>query len=105
MAYSKNDLGVEQSHDEKGVRETIEKVLHDPTIPKLYANTFAAGYSPSDVYMVLSQNGEPVAVVNMSFTTAKSLQQALGATISRLEALTDHVIMTMDEVTNKGSID
>ena len=85
----------------KSMAERVEYSFSSLEVPKLYANGFISGHSRSDVYVVLERNGQPIAVLNMSFTTAKSLQESLAKTISNLEVMTDHVIMTIDDISTK----
>lgn len=67
-------------------------------IPQIYFNGFSVGASLSDVGMMLMLNGDVVANVSMSFTTAKTLSQELVQTMGEFERRTKHSIMTMGEV-------
>ena len=48
--------------------------------------------------VVLERNGHPVAVLNVSYTVAKTLSMLLGNAIANLEELSGHPIMTTTEV-------
>ena len=74
-------------------------------IPRFYMNGFVFGQSFSDIALVMQLNGMPSAVVNMSFTTAKSLAQDLNALITNFEQATSHQIMSMGDVQSKTASD
>lgn len=72
-----------------------------PPGPNVYANGFTVGASWSDVGCVLMLNGQHVANLNLSFTTAKTLAQELVRVLSELEEKTGHTIMTMGDVRDR----
>lgn len=51
-----------------------------------------------DVMIVLQRNGKPIAVLNASFTVAKSLAIKLGEAINFLEEKTKQRMLTTDQV-------
>ena len=63
----------------------------------IYINSFAAGLSTGDIFIVLQRNGLEIGTLNMSFTVAKSLGEALNQLISSLEKRSDRKIMTSNE--------
>lgn len=67
-------------------------------VPKLYANGFALSMSNSDIILVLERNGAAQAVVNLSFTTAKTLSVKLGTTIGALESASGRPMLITDEI-------
>lgn len=67
-------------------------------LPSLYFNGFQLGSTLSDMGLLLMLDGQPLARLSMSFTTAKTLQKHLSDVMHRFEELTSHKIMTMDEV-------
>jgi len=67
-------------------------------VPTIYANGFENALGTGDVVMVLERNGEPAAIVNLSFTLAKSLSVSLARLISALEAKTGREIMSTRDV-------
>lgn len=83
--------------------ETVESQT-DPnaaqpiSVPTFYFNGFNVGTSFSDMGCVVHLNGIPVAALCMSFTTAKTLANALNNMLTDFERDTDHTIMTMAEV-------
>ena len=64
----------------------------------LYVNSFKAGLSHSDIFIVLGRNGTNFATLNMSYTLAKTLSQALNQLIERLEKTSGQQIMTQNLV-------
>ena len=67
-------------------------------IPTLYANSFAIVIGTADSTIVLEQNGKPVAVLNLSFTSSKTLAAKLGGVIAHLEENSGRPIMTTDDI-------
>lgn len=63
-------------------------------VPQLYFNGLVNAMSNGDVMTVLERNGAPIAVLNMSFTMAKSLSVALGQMVAQLEQMSGREIMT-----------
>ncbi len=59
------------------LHQLINHALQSDSIPKIYCNGFTNAVGNSDVMLVLQQNGKPAGLVNMSFTVAKTLSQAL----------------------------
>jgi len=76
------------------------KAARDNGAPELYANGLGVALGSSDVLLVLEKNKLPIGVVNLSFTTAKSLAVALGSIIAELELRADREILTNDDITN-----
>jgi hypothetical protein len=70
-------------------------------IAHVYLNGFLLGQSLSDVTIVTQTNGNPSAVLNMSFTTAKSLAIELEKVITKFEQITGHTLLTMDDIGSK----
>lgn len=85
----------------KGQEEEIQRIfdvaIQNVQVPKIYANGFANAVGQGDTITVLQQNGTPVAVLNLSYTVAKTLALKLGDLIKKLEADTGNTIMTTDE--------
>jgi hypothetical protein len=67
-------------------------------IPQIYFNGFLSALTTGDVQLVLERNGVPVAVLNVSYTVAKTLGVAIGALISNLEGATKRTIMTSSDI-------
>lgn len=79
------------------VQARIERA-RDPSVPKIYANGFINSLGPGDIMTVLERNGEPVAVLNFSYTVAKTLAKALGDVIARLEDVAGREMLTTKEL-------
>ena len=63
----------------------------------IYINGFAAGLTSGDVFVVLQRNGNEIGILNMSYTVAKSLGDALNQLILSLERRSERKIMTSNE--------
>ena len=70
----------------------------DPSIPRIYANGFTVGLTNADVAIVLQLSGQPVALLNISFTLAKTLAQKVGGVVSTFEEAIQQPLVTTDEV-------
>jgi hypothetical protein len=85
-------------------RIQIDDLLNDAiqrdNVPKVYANGFGLGLSNADVFIVFQRFGNnPAAVVNLSYTLAKTLAQRMGALVSELEAaIGQQNILTTDRI-------
>jgi hypothetical protein len=79
----------------------VKDAIESPTIPKIYMNGFINSYGPADVVLVIQQNGKSMVVLNMSYTTAKTLAEKFNALIKRFEQQTGHEIMSIDTVKAK----
>jgi len=69
-------------------------------VEKIYFNGFALSIGTGDVIMVLERNQETVAVLNASYTVAKTLSIKLNGIIKKLEGATENTIMTTDHINN-----
>ena len=90
--------------DQINIDELMQQALTSGEVPKIYFNGFANALGNSDVVIVLQSNGKPVAVLNTSFTIAKTLIQKLNDVIGILEKNSGNSIMTtmdIDKALNK----
>lgn len=71
-----------------------------PILPvnSVYFNGFVLGLSNADMNLTLVLDGQPVTKLNLSFTTAKTLQEKLGEVVQKLEAVTKQNIMTTEQI-------
>lgn len=67
-------------------------------IPAFYFNGFQLGLSNADINGVLLLNNQPHATISMSYTTAKTLAEALAEMVAALESVTERTIMTTKQV-------
>lgn len=70
----------------------------DPAVARIYANGFAVGLTNADAVIVLQLSGHPVAIVNLSYTLAKTLAQRLGRIVAELETAIDTTLVTTDKI-------
>jgi hypothetical protein len=68
-----------------------------PVDKKFYFNAYTVGVSPADFTIVLLNNNQPVACLNCSHNTGKSLSQMLANIINDMEKKTGQKILTVDE--------
>lgn len=80
------------------LKEKIAAALASQAIPHVYANGFINALGHADIMMVLERNNSPVAVLNMSYTAAKSFAQQLSQAIANLEQKSGQPIMTTEGV-------
>ncbi len=71
---------------------------HKGSIPQIYANGFSNALGTGDIVVVLQRNGLPSAVLNLSFTAAKTLSQKLNELVANLESVTGNTIMTTEDI-------
>lgn len=84
----------------EAISTEIQKAVENKELPRLYFNGFATTLSTGDVMLVLKQNDEPVAILNTSYTVAKTLAQKLEGVIVILEDITGNTIMTTEQIEN-----
>lgn len=87
----------ENNKQVKEQQERIAKALR-ADIPHHYVNGFATALGSGDVIVVLEQNGEPTATVNLSYTVAKTLYLGLAQIIATLESATGRTMLTTQEM-------
>ncbi len=85
-------MKLEQTPDE------LAAALADPNMPKIYSNGFSCMLGLGDIAVLFKIAQQPTAVVNLSYTTAKTLAVKLNELVSYLESKSDHTIMTTDEI-------
>lgn len=83
-------MSSEESNPDK---KDIVKEAINSDVQKLYFNGYANSLGPGDVVSTLLSNGNPVAVVNMSYTIAKTYAYSLLELIAHLEKATGNEIM------------
>jgi hypothetical protein len=81
------------------VETLLRAAVESADVPKIYANSFGLGIGNADVFIVFQRFGAtPEAVVNMSYTLAKTLAQRLGALVTQFEATIGQNILTTDRI-------
>jgi hypothetical protein len=79
-------------------QEILQTAINDPAIPKIYANGFISGVGNADSTLIFQLNGNPVMVLNLSYTTAKTLALKIGQMIKDIESGSGNTIMVTDEI-------
>lgn len=81
--------------------ERLNRAIEDESVPRFYFNGFVFGTGQADIVAVIERNNAPVAVINMSYTVAKTFALKLGQTIAAFEESTGREMLTTDEVQAK----
>jgi hypothetical protein len=79
----------------------ISDILADPDVPKLYMNGFVVGKSLSDMFIIAQTASKPLAMIQMSFTTAKTLAEDLSNLIQEFENQTGQKLLSMRDIQQK----
>jgi hypothetical protein len=69
-----------------------------PPEKKIYFNGFAIALSPMDCTIALLLNNQPIALLNASHTTVKTLISQLDGLINDFEGKTKQPILKLDEI-------
>jgi hypothetical protein len=80
------------------LRERLTAALEADDVPKLYVNGFVNSLSTGDITTLLERNGKPVAILNISFTVAKTLSIALGNIVAQIEERAGRSMLTTHEL-------
>ena len=82
----------------KKVIDKIDDAIANPNIPKIYSNSFICALGSGDLALMLKNGKETVALINLSYTIAKTLSIKLNGLISHLEAKSGNKIMSTDDI-------
>ena len=80
------------------IEQQIKDALENKEIPTIYFNGFVTSVSMGDVMVILNRANKPVAILNMSYTLAKTLAEKLGGGITSIEQKSGNTIMTTDDI-------
>ncbi len=69
-----------------------------PAEKKFYFNGYTVATSPADFAIVLLQNDQPIALLNTSHATAKSLMRQLEKAVTAFEDRLKQPIITPEEI-------
>jgi len=86
-------------------RALLNQGLASSDVPKIYTNGFTIGLTNADVNIVLQRAGQPVAMLFMSYTLAKTLREHLDFVVNKLEGIAGQEILTtkkMDEAIRRS---
>ncbi len=89
---------VKKEEVKKKLEKKFNEALENPEIQRIYANGFVNAMGVGDIMILLQNSKKPIAVLNLSYTVAKTLAIKLGALISQLEDSTGNTIMTTDDI-------
>lgn len=84
--------------DAKVVQDQLQAGFDLPAEKKFYFNGFAFTITPPDCTFVLTNNNQPVVLLNASHTITKSLAMALLSIINEFEKNNNQKILTLDEI-------
>ena len=89
-----------QPSEEQGGFEgqTVAEIMDDPDVSRIYANTFGLAFGSTDFAVLLHCNGKAVGVLNMSFSFAKTLANALLTGVDRVERATGNAVPEIPEM-------
>ncbi len=73
-------------------------LISDKNIPKIYGNGFSAGLSLSDATLIIQMGPVPVALLNMSFTTLKTLSITINDLIEQVEQTTGEPLKGIQDI-------
>lgn len=80
------------------VQDHLKQALGTPGVLRLYANGFSLGLTNADAHIILHQFGQPVAILNLSYTLAKTLSLKLGRIVAEWETRTGQQLVTTDKL-------
>ena|SRR3989339_213457 len=83
------------------MQKTIQEAIASEQAVNLYGNGFICINSNADILIIMQKNQKPVAVINLSYTTAKTLSEKLGQMVRDFEKKTGNTIMTIDVIDEK----
>ena len=69
--------------------------------PRIYANGFTIAMTNADACIILQRLGRPEAVVNISYTLAKTLAESLGQLVAQWESATGQELQTTRTIDQK----
>lgn len=82
-------------------QKSLEPAQVADNVPQIYANGFEINLGAGDVHLVLKRRGEDVAIIDMSYTLAKTLSEFMGKMVAFLEQTTGNTIMTTEFIDGK----
>ncbi len=91
--------------EEDKVIKAIENALEDDNIPKIYANSFACALGVGDISIVLQNGIKSEALLNLSYSSAKTLSILIQELIGFLESKSKNEIMTTSQIKDFLAID
>jgi hypothetical protein len=90
-------MPIEQIERSKIGQQIYEDAVKS-NVETIYFNGFTTALGNGDITVVLQKNGKPIALLNASYTVAKTLSIKLGELVSFLEDKTNQKMLTTDQV-------
>ncbi len=78
--------------------DTLNSALSNDEVPKIYANSFLCALGSGDIAIVLKNGIRDEAVLNLSYSAAKTLSLNLQELIGYLEVKSKNEIMTSPQI-------
>lgn len=88
----------EEAAQLEAVKASLTRVYQDLGVQRIYTNGFALAIGNADMHVVLQLHTQPIAILSMSFTLAKTLHARLGQMVSDFESKVERPMLTTDEV-------
>jgi hypothetical protein len=82
----------------QAIIDQVKLAINDDSLPQIYFNGFSIATTSGDAILVLKLNEKPIAVLNTSYTLAKTLLVKMGGVLTKYESSTQETILTTDEV-------
>jgi hypothetical protein len=97
---SESEPATPQSSNDETQQEFMMAALRAP-LPRFYANGFMTAQTASDIALIMLLNGNPSAVLNLSYISAKSLALELEKAVTSFERTIDMQLPTIEETTKR----
>jgi hypothetical protein len=86
----------------ENIKKLIAESVASDQIINIYGNGFICFNSNADMVVIMQKNQKPIAIINLSYTTAKTLSEKLGHMVRDFEKTTGNTIMTIDVIDEKS---
>jgi len=83
------------------MQKIMQEAIASEQVVNIYGNGFICLNTNADMLIIMQKNQKPVAVINLSYTTAKTLSEKLGQMVRDFEKKTGNTIMTIDVIDEK----
>ena len=83
------------------MQKMIEEVMASEQIINIYGNAFICFNTNADMGIIIQKNNKAIAIINLSYSTAKTLGEKLTNMVRDFEKTTDHTIMTINIIDEK----
>lgn len=90
-----------QDKELEAIQKVIKQAVASEELLNIYGNGFICYNSTADIVIILQKNQKAVSLINLSYTTAKTLSEKLAQIIRDFEKTTGNTIMTINVVDAK----